>query len=1267
MQDRHQGNYVKGARRNTMGVRRSDGSETFITLNQGSISSMLRNLDSHYIDEDGNYTYGRDGSGALSASETKAVASASGGGRVSVAAIGGGPTAKPWGSVAAGGWFRYYNKSGVDLKNLQIYTEQEVLDNLHDRDKIKSKFGQIVKTGPNMQLVEWMTTTGSQIYYDHPIKGEGRRQHPGTYEKAIVGVRAHKHFIESFYDFKKVTGIGPMIHEVVSQAPFPFTREVEESNSGMHEHCFIFALERAKVPHDTLQAIKVSLRSIELPLHKLEMISKQYKLHLMVRYSKHTQHFPRKNSDPIRQQEPIKMGCLCDHFFLIERIPVTSHALKYRSPADGPDWQKIHNQRGDRTTGPEYIDSYKVIETMLKDVDKHLKLIPPKDLWRTIHYDKDCEITDLTFSEHEVRLVENKYVQPSEQEAGQEESMEDNFEDFLDELTPEERQAELKFREENLREMQLEAEEQLKKDALKNPKKRKRKREDQVGKNVCFDFETETTAKHEGYQVNAEDEDVDNNITFQHEEQRPAARKLLDWVYETYTGTCDYVMLIAHNAGYDIRQIMPYLSNVKLIERGKTLLRGTARYYYAKGRYIELRIQDSCCLIPMPLRKFKKAFKIPMGKEILPYSLYTWENIKKRQLTQQVWNNGIAHEWSCKHIGQPFDHVAVKKMQDEAWENAVKWGCVTWRIGDGLIDIVDYSEVYCKSDVKVLKAGWITFKKWMKEITQLNIDDYVSLASLSHAYMVKEGCFTGVMEVSGTVQKFIHKTVHGGKCCTKNGFKWHVKRRLQDFDCTSLYPAAMTQIPGYPIGPPSIITSFPPPEASHWYGEFKVMNVGKYLDLPLMCYRGENGSKNWSNDMIGKTVHMDKYQWEDAQTFQHANFKFIRGYQFTQGFNPTVKRVIQHLFDERKKKKNERLGYEWEPLPAGESLAEKQEMDYPELSSLLLTKKPNEDDELELSANELADLELPPMNEHTIIKVGTGFYIPVKGNPIEMVYKLLMNASYGKTMQKPIDKQVAYVDESKIEKYVAKWFEFITGTWCKLANDRKYKISRIKPINNHFNLVHCGSMILSMSKRIMARVTTTAQDLGVNIYYTDTDSLQTEENGLQKLSEEFAKRYPELPPLIGKGLGQFHNDYDTDQIKTGVHCVEAYFLGKKVYICKLHGLDKHGNPIVEYHIRCKGVNDSAIHHHTKNGMSLMGTYAYLFNEVEDDIVYCPFARGKKYSQSGIGFDLSCGGDKVCFDYKNDFTIVNRHDFVRNIKFLGERHIADETGEWINNE
>ena len=49
-----------------------------------------------------------------------------------------------------------------------------------------------------------------------------------------------------------------------------------------------------------------------------------------------------------------------------------------------------------------------------------------------------------------------------------------------------------------------------------------------------------------------------------------------------------------------------------------------------------IKIKDSLKLINMPLRNFGNSFKLSVEKEIMPYSIYTEENIVKMLTTEYV-------------------------------------------------------------------------------------------------------------------------------------------------------------------------------------------------------------------------------------------------------------------------------------------------------------------------------------------------------------------------------------------------------------------------------------------------------------------------------------------------------------------------------------------------------------------------------------------------------------------------------------------------------
>ena len=72
------------------------------------------------------------------------------------------------------------------------------------------------------------------------------------------------------------------------------------------------------------------------------------------------------------------------------------------------------------------------------------------------------------------------------------------------------------------------------------------------------------------------------------------------------------------------------MQKVKPIVKGGRFLQIKATYYNPiSKKKIKLVIKDSYKLIPMPLRDFGKCFNLDCHKEVMPYSVYTYENVRK--------------------------------------------------------------------------------------------------------------------------------------------------------------------------------------------------------------------------------------------------------------------------------------------------------------------------------------------------------------------------------------------------------------------------------------------------------------------------------------------------------------------------------------------------------------------------------------------------------------------------------------------------------------
>ena len=257
-------------------------------------------------------------------------------------------------------------------------------------------------------------------------------------------------------------------------------------------------------------------------------------------------------------------------------------------------------------------------------------------------------------------------------------------------------------------------------------------------------------------------------------------------------------------------------------------------------------------------------------------------------------------------------------------------------------------------------------------------------------------------------------------------------------------------------------------------------------------------------------------------------------------------------------------------------------------------------------------------------------------NPLQQLYKLIMNSCYGKTIEKPIDKEIVYIKgEENIKKFIKKNYNSIT----EIVPIKDSKISAIKqvvPIDQHFNFSLLGIQVLSMSKRIMNEVMCLAYDIGCKIYYQDTDSMHIVKEDLERLEQAFEQKYRR--PLKGTSLGQFHTDFTSFTGREDVqHSIESIFLMKKMYIDKL----LMGDGSVEYMFRGKGLTTNsilALANENYKG-NLMALYEDLFNGAQ------------------LSFDLTKG--QPCFRMNKDFTVLNIEKFKRKIKTKYQEGNDDE--------
>lgn len=662
--------------------------------------------------------------------------------------------------------------------------------------------------------------------------------------------------------------------------------------------------------------------------------------------------------------------------------------------------------------------------------------------------------------------------------------------------------------------------------------------------NVFFDFETIPEQEHTPYLCCVKSHNLKRSFIGYN-----CAKQMLDFCHKYFKG--ENIKYIAHNITYDLKFLFDHLCKQSYIKRGSFIMCGQASYY-SYGKEQKLKFQDSYSLIPNKLSGFGKMFGIEQNKEFIPYGMYNKYNVDLRHLHITNIKQYTDKQVESNNIGETITNEMYNDFYKKFMENAKNWGC----INSDNIDIIKYAEKYCEIDCEILEKGYNMFQDQILQVCKLNINNYVSVASIADAYLLSHGVYDDVYKLSGVVREFIQKCMVGGRTMCANNKKQYVKGKLDDFDAVNLYGSAMDRLGGYLVGKPKILNTTDYQVLKNYDGyfiEIKITKVGIQRSFSLMSEINKEGIRMFHNEMVGKILYVDKTTLEDLITFQNVEFEIIRGYYYDEGRNYKLKEVIQYLFNERLRQK-----------------------------------------------------ELK--------------------NPIQNIYKLIMNSAYGKTLLKPIDEDTKYIyGEEKMRSILLANYTFIKEV-NKIGNNN-WEIKMIKSINTHYNNASCGIEVLSMSKRIMNEVMCLAEDNNYNIYYQDTDSMHIDSDNVLKLAKQYKSKYNR--ELIGKNMGQFHTDFDSDKLNGNIYAKESIFLGKKCYVDVLTDESEK----VDYHIRMKGISSVSIKHHAKKDFkSVLELYQHLYN-------------GKSYN-----FDLTCNALKPCFEMVSMNIVKTKTDFIRELTF-----------------
>ena len=671
------------------------------------------------------------------------------------------------------------------------------------------------------------------------------------------------------------------------------------------------------------------------------------------------------------------------------------------------------------------------------------------------------------------------------------------------------------------------------------------------------------------------------------------------------------------NLGFDITQIRDVLLTVfDSIEPSRSKVYRLKGIFKPNGKKKKIPIifTDQYPQIPMRLDNYKKSFNLEEGKtKGFRHDFYaSIRNINK--------DNLIAPHSCYNELIKIFDKKYIKESLD------------------GKRLIINFKQCaidYCMMDVETQRLGWN--KMWDQVNDELGMDynQYMTISNLSKGYCLKEDCYEGIYEIRGKTALFIRKCVVGGRTMISlhnkeiNGIRILNEREGDEYQNGFDFDYEDETI--YPEKDINDIFIF------HSEGEFDITLNENKKDKKIKYIRGDAVLEKSYNQKsprkkLGKDEKNEKLVCLDVNSLYPDAITQLKGYPKGRPKNIPIEDLKSKKFMEYadeyylkiliKKVKNKlhfplltKTGENGERLWINDMENEEIYIDRISLEELIKYH----DIEFEVKTGVM-------FNEGYNDKIGKVIkklydlrtkYKKEK-NPVQLLYKLMLNTAYGKTIQKPKDSRILWRRNNKTtEKNLIRTFGESIQYISTSKHSNMFKVKIRIGILNHWVMPHCGSLVLSQSKKIMNKFLVEFEDYS---YYTDTDSIFITETGYNILKEKY-------PEMIGDELGQLKEENHLSG--NYVRITKAMFLAAKTYWIR----EENEKGEVYDKFVMKGIPQSSIDK----------VLNQKFNRNPETMFYALINR-----KNGVLFDLLDGGDKVRMDFSTINAVINLDEFNRRI-------------------
>ena len=589
----------------------------------------------------------------------------------------------------------------------------------------------------------------------------------------------------------------------------------------------------------------------------------------------------------------------------------------------------------------------------------------------------------------------------------------------------------------------------------------------------------------------------------------------------------------------------------------------------------------------------------------MPYKLYTNENIAKRHCSVEEAEEVFRASDDADKIRQFLLNLEKLRL-----------------VRNGVFDIMEYARYYCEKDTKVLRLGYEKFRTWMLDAMKIDIDHQVTSSGVARAYLQNEGCFEGVENLGGITREFHKQFVVGGRVMTRENKKVHAghtstvdehkEGSLSYITDRKECERKKTERAMYAISDYDAVSLYPSAMA----------RMPGFLKGKPKVLQPEQLNKKFLDSVDGYFVHI---------RIKHVGIR--RAFP-----------LLTEMAEDGTRRFSNDIKETYVDKTGLEDLIEFQKVQFEILDGTYFDEGRND-----TICNVMRRLFKLRQERKAV------------GNKIQEVYKLIMNSGYGFTIMKAPEYDLQIKSSDEADTYIARNYGAIHSITELSAHKIAVKVH--KTIDDHYVPLHAGIEVLSWSKRIMNEVMCLAEDIGIPIFYQDTDSMHLPEADVPRLEAAFKEKYGRELRTKEENLGEFHPDFeikdkngDKDKGYKNIRSIEGIFVGKKCYLDILEG-EKDGKIERHLHVRMKGVPTPCVKWTAKQ----LRPWLDEIKAVKE--LYLDLLDGRS-----VEFDLTQKGTRAKFDSARNFTVRSRDKFDRKLTFKTAdvlRYDEEEEKPWVD--